>query len=226
MSEPPQSLGVFLVEPLHMVRTGLRLVISSEPDMEILGEAATALEAMETMLRIRRRKGIVVLVGLSLDGEKDSFWLMRAIRDRFPTLSILACGANVDGMTVSRALFMGADGFVDKGTDPIEFVQSIREAAAGQVVLTGLPIDSFGDVVDGLDRQRHTEPILTEREREIISVAAQGLTAREIGARLGVRERTVTTHLGRIYKKLGARTRISALAVAQRSGLLTLANAE
>ena len=226
MPDRTLPLGVIVIEPLHVVRTGLRLLISSEPDMEILGEAASSREALEVIGGIRRRKGIVALAGLGLDGEHDAFWLIRAIRDRFPTLVILACGANVDGMTVSRALFMGADGFIDKGTHPGEFVESIRMGAAGQMVLTGLPINSFGAVVDGLDRQRLTEPILTQREREIICVAAEGLTAREIGSRLGVRERTVTTHLGRIYKKLGARTRVSALAAAQRSGLLTFAQAE
>jgi DNA-binding NarL/FixJ family response regulator len=205
-----------------VIRTGLRLLLSTEPDMEILGEAGGADEAMELMRRIRRRNQVVVLVGLGLDGEHDAYWLIRSIRTMFPTMAILASGMNADGMTVSRALFMGADGFIDKGTQSSEFVHSIREAAAGRVVLSGVPLDSFGEVVDGLQRHGLTEPVLTSRELEVISVAAQGLTAREIGNRLGVRERTVTTHLGRIYKKLGCRTRVSAVAVAQRSGLLTL----
>jgi len=223
LPEPAQSLGVILIEPFHVIRTGLRLLLSTEPDMEILGEAGQADEAMELMRRLRRRNRVVVLVGLGLEGEHDAFWLIRSIRTMFPTMAILASGMNADGMTVSRALFMGADGFVDKGTLASEFVLSIREAAAGRVVLTGVPLDSFGVVVDGLHRQGMAETILTDRELEVISVAAQGLTAREIGTRLGVRERTVTTHLGRIYKKLGCRTRVSAVAVAQRSGLLTLA---
>ena len=73
---------------------------------------------------------------------------------------------------------------------------------------------------------QETDALLTHREREIITVAAQGLTAREIGTQLGVRERTVTTHLGNIYRKLGCRSRLSAVSVAQRSGLLTLARVE
>jgi two-component system response regulator DevR len=221
-----QSLGVVLIEPLHVVRMGLRLLISDEAGLEIEGEAGTSDEGLRVLRSLQRRTDVLVLVGLGLDGEHDAFWMIRSVREQFPSMWIVACGANGDGSTVSRALFFGADGFVDKATDPAEFLQALRDVAQGTVVLAGLPLNSFGDVVDELDRQRLVEPVLTEREREVISVAAQGLTARQIGDRLGVRERTVTTHLGRIYRKLGCSTRMSAVSAAQRSGLLSLAVAE
>ncbi|MGZ8585795.1 MAG: response regulator transcription factor, partial [Actinomycetota bacterium] len=73
-----------------------------------------------------------------------------------------------------------------------------------------------------LEQRHEIETRLTEREREILSVAAEGLTAREIGTRLGVRERTVTTHLGHIYGKLGVGTRVGAIRVAAQSGLVSV----
>jgi two-component system, NarL family, response regulator DevR len=224
LSERQQQLGVILIEPYDVVRTGLRLLLSEEPDLEVIGEAGLADEALAMMRHLQRRKDVVVVVGLSLEGEHDAFWLIRSIRDLFPTMVILASGANANGITVSRALFMGADGFVDKSVSTGDFVMAIRQAALGQVVLTGVPIHSFGDVVEGLHQQVTADPILTEREREVITVAARGLTAREMARHLGVRERTVTTHLAHIYKKLGCRTRVSALAAAQQSGLIPVAS--
>lgn len=226
MSVETRPLGVVLVEPLHVVRAGLHMVISSEADMEVVVEAANADEAFAAMRLLKRRRNVLVLVSLGIEGPHDSFWLIRSVRDAFPSMCILACGANPDGITVSRALFTGADGFLDKGVTAIEFLSSMRDVARGQAVLGGVPIDAFGEVAEGLSRHQETESVLTEREREIITVAARGFTAREIGTRLGVRERTVTTHLANIYRKLGCNSRVSAVTVAQRSGLLTLASLE
>jgi DNA-binding CsgD family transcriptional regulator len=88
------------------------------------------------------------------------------------------------------------------------------------VVLEGLPIDALGSVTVHMEVVSEAEAILTDREIQVISAASEGLTARQIGRRLGVRERTVTTHLGRIYKKLGANGRVSALSRARTFGLV------
>jgi DNA-binding NarL/FixJ family response regulator len=108
---------------------------------------------------------------------------------------------------------MGADGFVDKELQPHELLRAVEDAAAGRMVLTGPAVDMVGAIADDLERRRDVEATLTPREREVLAVAAEGLTAREIAERLGVRERTVTTHLGRIYGKLGVRSRVGALRI-------------
>ena len=87
-------------------------------------------------------------------------------------------------------------------------------------------MEAVGDIANEIERRREMELRLTEREREVLSVAAEGLTARQIAGRLGVRERTVTTHLGRIYGKLGVGTRVAAIRVAARSGLVTVGTPE
>ena len=86
-----------------------------------------------------------------------------------------------------------------------------------------MPDNWVGQIADNVERNVATEPVLTQREVEVLVVAAEGLTARQIGHRLGVRERTVTTHLGRIYRKLGATGRVAALAAASEFGVLALA---
>jgi DNA-binding NarL/FixJ family response regulator len=216
---------VVVVDPLPVVRAGLSLLIDDRPDMEVLSEAGSADEALEAIERIRHSR-VVMLVGLGLDGEHDAFWLIRTVRERFPAIAVLGCGAKADPMVISRALFVGADGFVDKNVDPIEFLQSLRRAADGEMVLAGPPTEWVGAIADGIDRRREVESRLTEREREVLSVAAEGLTARQIADRLGVRERTVTTHLGRIYGKLGVGSRVAAIRVAAISGLVTVGTRE
>jgi DNA-binding NarL/FixJ family response regulator len=223
---PRRRLGVIVVDPLPVVRAGLSLLIEDRPDMEVLAEAGTTDEGLEIVSRVRRSR-VVVLVGLGLAGEHDAYWLIRSLRERFPSYAILGCGANADATTISRALFMGADGFVDKNIDPVEFLQSLRRAADHEMVLASpRSASAVGQIAQGIERRRDLDVRLTEREREVLSVAAEGLTAREIATRLGVRERTVTTHLGRIYGKLGVRSRLAAIRTAARSGLVTVGVSE
>jgi DNA-binding NarL/FixJ family response regulator len=216
-----RRLGLVLVDPLPVVRAGLRLLIDGRPDMEVLAEAGTADDGLEIVSRVRRTR-VVVLVALGIAGERDAFWLIRSLRERFPSHAILGCGANADPTTISRALFMGADGFVDKNIDPVEFLQSLRGVADREMVLASPVPGSVAEIAQGIERRRDLDVRLTEREREVLRVAAEGLTAREIASRLGVRERTVTTHLARIYGKLGVGSRLAAIRMAAQSGLVSV----
>jgi two-component system, NarL family, response regulator DevR len=218
---PKRRLGVIVVDPLPVVRAGLGLLIDDRPDMEVLAEAGTAEEGMQVIQRVRRTR-VVVLVGLGLSGDFDALWLIRTLRERFPSHAVLGMGANADPTVISRALFVGADGFVDKNIDPIHFLQALRQAANHEMVLATLPGVQVGQIAEGLERRKDVEIKLTDREREVLVVAAEGLTAREIAVRLGVRERTVTTHLARIYGKLGVGNRMAAIRAAARSGLVTV----
>lgn len=218
---PRRRLGVIVVDPLPVVRAGLAMLIDDRPDMEVLAEAGSADEGLEAVGRVRRSR-VLALVGLGLSGEHDAFWLIRTLRERFPAHVVLGCGANADPSLVSRALFVGADGFVDKNIDPVEFLGSLRRAGDREMVLAGPAQAAVGRIADGLELRRELDVKLTEREREVLSVAAEGLTAREIANRLGVRERTITTHLARIYGKLGVGSRLAAIRLAARSGLVTV----
>jgi DNA-binding NarL/FixJ family response regulator len=197
------------------------MLIEDRLDLEVVAEAGTAEEVLASLSRLRRAD--VVLIGLGLEPPNDAYWLIRTLRERYPTLSLLACGARADAITISRALFVGADGYVDKNVDPLEFLQALRQAADGEMVLAGPPKELVGEIAENVELQgSETATRLTEREREVLSVAAEGLTA----SRLGVQERTVTTHLGRIYGKLGVGTRVAAIRVAARTGLVSVAAAD
>jgi DNA-binding NarL/FixJ family response regulator len=218
----PRRIGVIVAESQAVVRAGFSLLISSQEDLEVLIEESAADQVMASLLQLRRRTGMVALVGLGSGADRDRLGLIRSLRERVPSLPILACAANPDDFLVSRALFTGADGFADTSIHPADFLDALRRTAHGEVVLAGLPRHWLGRIADNLEQPPTTTRILTERELQVLSVAVEGLTARQIGSRLGVRERTVTTHLTRIYRKLGAGSRLAAVVAATHAGLLSL----
>ncbi|MEX2275779.1 MAG: response regulator transcription factor [Actinomycetota bacterium] len=219
------GLGVVLIDPLPVVRAGIAMLIDEHPDLDVLAEAGDAQGGLRAVSRFRGHDPIVI-VGLDLEGELDAYRLIAELRERFGSLTIVAAGAKSDPISISRALFVGADGFVDKNVEPGEFLRALHGAHAGETVLVGPAVEAVGEIADGIDRRREVEVRLTAREREVLTVAAEGLTARQIGERLGVRERTVTTHLGRIYGKLGVGTRLAAIRAAARSGLVSVGGLE
>lgn len=222
---PARAMGVVIVDPFPVVRAGLAATIEGKLGLEVIAQASSADEAVVVVANVRRSR-VVVLVAMGLAGDKDSYWLIRTLRERFPGHAILGLGANADPHVVSRALFVGADGFVDKNIELEEFLAAIRSAGNEEMVIAGPAAASVGQIAEGIERRRSVGLRLTKREREVLSVAAEGLTAKEIAERLGVRERTVTTHLARIYGKLGVGNRLAALRLAARSGLVSIGPAE
>jgi DNA-binding NarL/FixJ family response regulator len=220
-----EALGVVVVDPFPVVRAGLVSTIEASPGLEVLAQAGSADEAIAVLDEVRGTR-VVILVAMGLAGDKDAYWLIRALRERSPGHAILGLGANADPHVVSRALFVGADGFLDKNVELEEFLDGIRGAGAEEVVIAGPAAASVGKIAEGIERRRSVGTRLTKREREVLTVAAEGLTAREIAERLGVRERTVTTHLARIYGKLGVGNRLAALRLAARSGLVSIGPVE
>jgi DNA-binding NarL/FixJ family response regulator len=220
------GLGVVVVDPLPIVSEGLELFLDSQDDFQVLAQANSADQAIERMAGLTRHTNVIVVVALETGGEHDAFWLIRQLREKHPTCVVVACSANSMKTAISRALFAGADGYINKRADPIEFLDSLRRAAQGELVLTGLPPDWFGDIAEGVAKEGEARSLLTERERQILLVAAEGLSAREIAGRLKLAERTVTTHLTNIYGKLGVHGRVAAITAAARAGLVSVELAE
>jgi DNA-binding NarL/FixJ family response regulator len=219
-----EPLCLIIIEPVGIVRASLRLTFAAEQDLLIVAETDDADEGLDLAVANRRQGLAVALVGLELAGDHDSYWLIRSLRQRCPELIILATGVALDRSAISQGLFAGADGFVHKNSSPERFVEATRRAADGEVVLEGLPRGALGGIVEDVDalERRATRAMLTDREQAVLAAAADGLTAREIGRRLGVSERTVTTHLNHIYRKLNVSSRIAALSAAARMGVVTI----
>ena len=212
--------GVVLVEPLAVVRAGLARLITEQPELALKADVGTAHEALSAVRDLPSKTTLVVVVGMHLQAEQDSFWLIRQIHEMHPTVRILAMGGEVDEGFVSRALFVGADGFADQTSDPQEFVDAIVSCAAGEMVITGAFRGQFALMADGIEAQAAASELLSDRERQVLEVVAEGLTARATAERLGLAERTITTHLHRIYAKLEVSSRLAAINVARQRGLL------
>lgn len=216
----PRRIGVALVDPVGVIRASLRMLFEAQADMQVVLEAGDAVGGVEALEAKHPGGDVVALVALELTGERDALWLIRSLRNRWPQMVVLATGTDLNRGVISQALFVGADGFVHKNSAPERFIEATRRAADGELVLEGLPRGALGAIVEGIESARGAHPVLTEREQAVLAAAAEGLTAREIGRRLGVRERTVTTHLNNIYRKLGASGRVAALAAASRLGVM------
>src|SRR5688572_27216785 len=188
---PQGSVGVLVAHPLPTVLAGLALAIDAEPDLDVLMEVTAGEEMLDGMKKLRRRTNVVALVSLALKGHRDCFWLIRRIRESFPSASVIAMGENTEKSVISRALFVGADGFLDKKAELPDFLDGIRNVAKGEIVIVGPPADWLGPITDDVRAGQEPPVLLSEREREVLGLAAQGRTAREIGSQLGLRERTI-----------------------------------
>jgi DNA-binding NarL/FixJ family response regulator len=213
-------IRVLLVDDQEMVRAGFRMIVSAEPDVTVVGEAADGAAAVAAARRLRpdvtlmdirmpRMDGIAATVELLADGPA-------------PTRVVMLTTFDLDEH-VYDALRAGASGFLLKSSPPEEMVRAIRLVAGGAALLdpavTRRVIEEFGAAP-----RRGATPAalgtLTDREREVLLEVAQGLSNAEIAARLVVSEATVKTHVARLLGKLGLRDRVQAVVYAYEHGVV------
>lgn len=210
-----------MVDPLPLARFGLVALLSTQRGIRVSAEVGTAEEGLEALGRIKGSSCVVVVVSLGLPGLHDSYWLIQTVRRTLPWVKVLVSGAGARSTDVSRSLFEGADGFVDKTLECEVFLRALAGISSGQLVLETTSDLDASDILRDLDGQRQVATLLSEREREILLLAADGLTAKEIAEVLGLSDRTVTTHFGRIYAKLGVTSRLGAIREAARCGAIS-----
>ncbi|MFF0818546.1 response regulator [Rhodococcus sp. NPDC003318] len=199
-------ISVLLVDDHLVVRAGLRALLDSQPDIEVVGEAETGEAAVA--LASEHRPDLVMMdlaLGAGIDGV-EAIRRIRAARQQ-PVLVFTTYDTDAD---VVRALDAGAIGYLLKDSAPRDLFAAIRGAVAGQSVLSP-PV-----AARVLDKMRRPDQALTAREAELLTLLAEGLTNRELGRRLHISEATVKTHLAHIYAKLGVDSRAAAVSIALR----------
>ncbi|MGW0040819.1 response regulator [Rhodococcus sp. NPDC003348] len=198
---------VLLVDDHLVVRAGLRALLDSQPDIEVVGEADSGEDAVSLC---SDRSPDLVMMDLALGAGIDGVEAIRRIRADRPEQPVLVFTTYDTDADVVRALDVGAIGYLLKDSAPRDIFAAIRGAVTGQSVLSP-PV-----AARVLDRMRRPDQALTAREAELLALLAEGLTNKELGRRLFISEATVKTHLAHIYAKLGVDSRAAAVSIALR----------
>ncbi|MFI2610448.1 response regulator [Kitasatospora sp. NPDC018619] len=218
------TIRVLLADDQALLRGAFRLLIEAEEDMEVVGEAADGREAVELA---RATRPDVVLMDIRMPGT-DGLGATAEIcgdEELAGTRVLILTTFEIDEY-VAQALRAGAGGFLGKGADPKELLAAVRTVAAGEALLspaaTRAVIDQFLAQPEPASAVPVSErlSVLTAREREVMSMAATGLTNEEIAERMFVSPFTVRTHVHRAMSKLDARDRAQLVAIAYQTGLV------
>ncbi|MEV0535675.1 response regulator transcription factor [Kitasatospora sp. NPDC050463] len=222
------TIRVMLVDDQELLRTGFRMILQSQGDIEIVAEAGDGAQALE---RLRHTQVDVILMDVRmprLDGVQTTRRICLA-EDGSPLPNaphvLILTTFDLDEYAFA-ALKAGASGFLLKDVPPTELVAAIRAVHGGDAVVapttTRRMIDRFAEVLPTAASTPGPDTLgpLTEREREVFLLVAQGLSNSEVAARLVLSEATVKTHVGRILAKLGLRDRVQAVVLAYEAGLI------
>ena len=209
------SVRVLLVDDEQLVRTGLRMILGVEPDLEVVGEAADGAQAVEAVAALDPD---VVLLDLRMPVLDGIAATARLVGDGARARVLVLTTFDTDRNVVD-ALQAGATGFLLKDAPADQLVAAIRAAATGDAVLAPAVARRLAGE---LARRRTPEGLdvlqqLTGRERDVLAQMADGLSNAEIAQRLFISEGTVKTHVARILHKLGVRDRLQAVVLAYRS---------
>jgi DNA-binding NarL/FixJ family response regulator len=201
------GITVLLVDDHLVVRSGLRALLGTQPDLKVVAEAASGEEALDL---VEELSPAVVVMDLAMGAGMDGIEAIRLLRQRNRRQAILVFTTYDSDADIVRAVDAGAMGYLLKDATPDEIFAAIRGAVQGRSVMSA-------PVASRLFQQlRNPDEVLTPREAELLSLLTEGLSNRELGQRLFISEATVKTHLAHIYAKLGVETRAAAIATAIR----------
>ncbi|HEV2476177.1 MAG TPA: response regulator transcription factor [Candidatus Dormibacteraeota bacterium] len=210
-------IKVALVDDQALVRTGFRMIVQSQPDMNVVGEATDGREALDM---IRKEKPDVVLMDIRMPN-LDGITATRQVSDS--TKVVILTTYELDEY-VFDALAAGASAFLLKAAPPEDLIRAIRVVAQGDALLapsvTKKLIEEFAKRPERTVNKSKELETLTDREREVMGEVARGLTNAEIAQRLHVSETTVKTHVAHLLDKLELRDRVQAVILAYESGLV------
>lgn len=213
------TIRLLLVDDHAVVRSGLRMLLASEDDVEIIGEAGTAAEALASTVDL---KPDVILMDIGLP-DKSGIEATRDIKAQFPEVAIVALTIHEDEEYFFKMLEVGASGYVPKRAAPEELLTAIRAAAHGEVYLypsmAKLLVRDFL-VSEPMDKEQSATKELTDREQEVLTHLAEGESNDEIAKILVISPKTVARHRENIMRKLNLHSRAELVRYAIRKGII------
>jgi two-component system, NarL family, response regulator LiaR len=205
-------IRILIVDDHSVVRQGLRMFLSLDPELEVIGEAADGAEGVR---RAHELNPDVVLMDLLMP-VMDGITATTTIRRELPDVEVLALTSVLEDASVIGAVRAGAIGYLLKDTQADELCRAIKAAASGQVQLSPKAAARLMREV----RAPESPETLTERETEVLRLLAQGQSNKEIAHTLSIGEKTVKTHVSNVLGKLGVQSRTQAALYAVRIGLV------
>jgi two-component system NarL family response regulator len=201
---------VLVVDDHALLRTGVANIISQEPDLHVVAEAANGLEALDAFDRYRPDVTLLDLRMPLMEGVEA----VRRIRERDPQAKVIILTTYDTDEDIARALQAGAKAYVLKDIAADALIACIHDVLAGKTYLAPAAASKLAE--------RVTQVQLTPRELSALRLMADGRSNKEIATALGISERTVKTHLGHLFDKLGVTSRTEAVKVATRRGLVRM----
>jgi DNA-binding NarL/FixJ family response regulator len=208
------TIRILIVDDHSVVRQGLRMFLSLDPELEVIDEAVDGAEAVK---KAKELKPDVVLMDLLMP-VMDGITAIGIIRRELPDTEVIALTSVLEDSSVIGAVRAGAIGYLLKDTESDELCRAIKAAAAGQVQLSPKAAARLMREVRAPD----SPEVLTERETEVLRLLAQGQSNKEIAHALTIGEKTVKTHVSNILSKLGVPSRTQAALYAVRIGLVSI----
>jgi DNA-binding NarL/FixJ family response regulator len=210
-----ESIRLLIADDHPVVRAGLRGILDSQPDFEVVGEAADGAELLAVVARCAPD---VVLTDLSMPRLPGTAAIDELTRRR-PGLGILVLTMHEDDASLFGALRAGARGYLLKGADHEEIVRAVLAVAGGDAVYGGAVARRVVDALTGSAPRRPALPELTAREREVLELLAAGLPTGQVARRLALSDKTVRNHVSAVLTKLQVPDRAAAVARAREAGL-------
>jgi DNA-binding NarL/FixJ family response regulator len=207
---------VLIADDHGIVRSGLRLLLERQPDIEVIAEAADGAEAREIAVRERPDLAILDVRMPKLTGLQ----VTRELKKQAPEVSVLILSMHDDERYLFEALKAGASGYVLKTQADADLMEAIRAVERGEPFLTPAAQQALIKDVLARGRQSEDEEELTPREEEIVKLVAEAHTTRQIAEILHLSEKTVENHRGNAMRKLGMRDRVELVRYAIRRGLI------
>jgi len=217
--DPARPIRVLLADDHALIREGTRELLSRDPQIEVVGEAADGPEAVALVESLRPD---VVLVDIAMPG-LNGVEVTRRVKGSRPEIAVLALTVHDESPYVIALLEAGAAGYLLKDVHGRELIRAVHAVFAGESVLHPSVVRTVMDhvVADHEPPELHDE-FLTDREMEVLRLAAQGHSNKQIAWQLELSPRTVQTHLGNVFEKLGVASRTEAVIAALRRGWLDI----
>lgn len=210
------TIKIVIADDHLIIRQGLRLILETEPDFDLVGEAGDGAEVLQVCAQVHPD---VVLMDLRMPG-MDGLTAIEKLRIDYKDIAVVILTTFNEDELMLRGLQAGAKGYLLKDTTREALFNAIRAAARGETLLTPEMMLRLLSQVEKPAHSGNDDITLTDREQQVLKAVALGERSKEVAYKLGITERTVKAHLASIYSKLGVDSRAAAIAIAAQRGWL------